>query len=69
VLRRRLVAWIVAVCWIVALSFWGIYKIAYEGETEAGVFQALGLVLIALLMVARPDELRSPQTRSTRSDA
>lgn len=65
-LRHSLVAWIIAICWIVAITFWGVYKIAYENEIEGLIAQALGYLLIALLIGSRPVQLRSSPERGSR---
>lgn len=65
-LRHSLVAWIIALCWIVAVGFWGVYKIAYEDETEGLIAQGLGYILITLLILSRPAELRSSRQEQDR---
>jgi hypothetical protein len=51
VARGYRASWTVALCWVVAYAYWGLYKLLVEGETESVVFSLVQLVLIVLLLL------------------
>jgi len=61
-LRGRRTAWLVAVGWTVAYTYWSVYKVFAESEYESAGFLVAALLLLALLAAAHrcvaPD--RSP---------
>jgi hypothetical protein len=51
VARGSRTSWTVALCWVVAYAYWGLYKVFVEGETESLVLSLVQLVLIVLLLL------------------
>lgn len=51
VVRGSRTSWTVALCWLVAYAYWGLYKVLVEGETESIGFTVAQVVILALLLV------------------